>query len=66
MGFVDDGQRDTEAQPLQVADFFGQSDDLWEEVDLKLEHVSRASTGTSALDCKDASGHAKVTLLNLI
>lgn len=66
VGFVDDGQRDTEAQPLEVADLFGQGDDLWEEVDFELEHVPRASTGTSALDCKDASGHAEVTLLNLI
>lgn len=39
VGFVDDGQRDTEAQPLEVADLFGQGDDLWEEVDFELEHV---------------------------
>lgn len=65
VGFVDDGQWNTEAQPLEVADLFGQSDDLWEKVDFKLEHVSRTSTGTGVLNCEDATRHSKVTLLNL-
>lgn len=66
MGFVDDGQRNTEAQPFQVADLFRQGDDLWEEVHFKLEHVSCAATGTSALNGEDAARHTKVTLLHLV
>lgn len=33
VGFVYDGQRYPETQPLQVANFFGQCDNLWKEVD---------------------------------
>ena len=34
MGLVDDGQRDPEAEILEVAHLLGQLDDLGEEVDL--------------------------------
>lgn len=66
VGFVDDGQRNTEAQPLEVADLFGQGDDLGEEVDFELEHVACAPTSTGALNCEDAAGHTKVALLHLM
>lgn len=65
VSFVDDGQWNAEAQPLEVADLFGQGDDLWEEVDFQLEHVPRTSTGTSVLNSEDAARHSEVTLLNL-
>ncbi len=65
MGFVDDGQRHAEAQPLQVTHLLGERDDLGQEVDLELEHGSGASAGARVLDGEDASGHAQVALLHL-
>lgn len=65
VGFVDDGQWDAEAQPLEVAHLFRQGDDLREEVDFQLEHVSGTAAGSSVLYCEDAARHSKVTLLNL-
>lgn len=66
VGLVDNGQRDAETQPLEVADLFGQGDDLWQEVDFKLKHVSSTPSGTSILNGEDATGHTKVALLHLI
>jgi hypothetical protein len=42
MSFVDNCERNAEAQALQIADFLVQGDDFREEVDLQLEDITAA------------------------
>ena len=42
---VDDGERDAEAEALEVADLFGELDDLGQEVDLEPQLAALARLG---------------------
>jgi hypothetical protein len=50
VGLVDDGEGNAEAERLEVADFLVEGDDLGEEVDLQLQDVAAAQTGSGRIE----------------
>ena len=61
---VHDGKRDSEPQPLQVANLLGEGDGLGGKVHLELEDGSMP--GPLAADVEDPALHNLLTRLNLL
>ena len=65
MGFVDNSQRYSEVQDLQVSNFLGQCDDFRQEVDAEAQDVSPSSNaGTLSVDREDAARDSQIALLH--
>ena len=65
MSFVDNGQRHAEVEDLQVAHFFGQGDDLGQEVDPQTQNVAPAADARPlSVDGEDAARHSEIALLH--
>ena len=65
MGFIDNSQRHSEVEDLQVSNFFGQGDDLRQEVDAEAQDVSASSdAGALGVDGENAARDAQIALLH--
>lgn len=65
MSLVYDRQRNAEAQVPQVSHFFGQRDNLGEEIHFQLQHIAASGPRTHAFDREDTSSHAEISCLHL-